>query len=186
MSFGRRPSKPADPLDENALYDYAVQALGRRMRTVAELERLMRAKVEAGEAGESKMAAVVARLKEYRYLDDTVFASTYTRLRQENEGFGKRRVQQELTRKGVHRDLIDSTLDTAYGSTSEEDLARRYLASKRIGKPQNQKEIARVIRRLVTAGFSISILSKILKNWEIEFNEEDLAMPEDPAERREE
>ena len=44
-----------------------------------------------------------------RYLDDPAFASTYTRLRQENQSFGKRRVQQELTRKGVQAELVAST-----------------------------------------------------------------------------
>jgi len=47
MPFGRVKKKSA-PLDENALYDYAVKALGRRMRTVAELKRLMRSRVETG------------------------------------------------------------------------------------------------------------------------------------------
>jgi regulatory protein len=174
-----QPRKKPQPLDEGALYQYAVGALARQMRTVAELKRLMSRRVEAGEAGESKMAAVVARLAEQHYLDDRAFASTYTRLRQENESFGKRRVQQELTRKGVHAELVASTLETAYGQGNEEELARRYLARKRIVKPQNDKETARLIRRLVTAGFSFATISDILKNWEIDCSEADLALPED-------
>src|SRR5271155_5247434 len=98
-STNRKPKKP-EPLAEAALYDYAVRALGRRMRTVAELKRLMKTRVEAGESGEAKMSAVVARLKQQRYLDDSTYATTYTRLRQENEKFGQRRVRQELSRKG--------------------------------------------------------------------------------------
>jgi len=47
----------------------------------------------AGESGEAKVAAVVARLLDQRYLDDPAIRSTYTRLRQENQSFGKRRVQ---------------------------------------------------------------------------------------------
>jgi hypothetical protein len=57
-----RARKRPQPLDEAALYQYAVGALARQMRTVAELKRLMSRRVEPGEAGESKMAAVVARL----------------------------------------------------------------------------------------------------------------------------
>src|SRR3984885_566742 len=109
-----RPRKKPEPLDEAALYQYAVGALARQMRTVAELKRLMSRRVEQGEAGQSKMAAVVARLADQHYLDDRAFASTYTRLRQENQSFGKRRVQQELTRKGVQSELVASTLETAY------------------------------------------------------------------------
>src|ERR1700678_4406935 len=141
MPFRSR-SRP-EPLDEAALYQYAGGALARQMRTVAELKRLMSRRVEAGELGESKMAAVVVRLAEQHYLDDRAFASTYTRLRQENQSFGKRRVQQELTRKGVHAELVATTLESAYGQVNEEELARRYLARKRIAKPQNDKETAR-------------------------------------------
>ena len=34
MSFSRQRKKP-EPLDEAALYEYAIAALGRRMRTVS-------------------------------------------------------------------------------------------------------------------------------------------------------
>jgi regulatory protein len=174
MPFRSR-SRP-EPLDEAALYQYAVGALARQMRTVAELKRLMSRRVEQGEVGESKMAAVVARLADQHYLDDRVFASTYTRLRQENQSFGKRRVQQELTRKGVQAELVASTLETAYAQVSEEELVRRYVARKRIKKPQDEKETARLVRRLVGAGFSFAIISTLLKSWEL-----DLVLPEDGA-----
>jgi regulatory protein len=169
-----RARKAPQPLDEDALYQYAIVALARQMRTVAELKRLMTRRVEEGEAGENKVTAVIARLADQRYLDDGAFASTYTRLRQENQSFGKRRVQQELARKGVHAELIATTLETAYAQTSDEDLARRYIARKRIQKPQNEKETARLVRRLVGAGFSFANISNLLKTWEI-----DLPLPED-------
>jgi regulatory protein len=169
-------------LDEAALYQYAVRSLGRQMRTVAELKRLMGRRVEPGEPGESKMAAVVERLLDQRYLDDPAFASTYTRLRQENQGFGKRRVQQELTRKGVQPELVASAIETAYAEVSEEELVRRYVARKRIEKPQDDKQMARLIRRLVGAGFSFAIITRLLKTWDIDCSEVDLATPEDGSE----
>ncbi|MGA8160085.1 MAG: RecX family transcriptional regulator, partial [Acidobacteriaceae bacterium] len=95
-----RTRKPA-VLDEPALYDYAVRLLGQQMRTVAEVKRLLRRRVEPGEPGDAKMNAVVSRLKEHRYLDDATYAQDYTRLRQENASLGRRRVQQDLMRKGV-------------------------------------------------------------------------------------
>jgi regulatory protein len=167
MPFGRTPKKK-QPLDEAALYEYAIGALGRRMRTVAELKRLMRKRVEDGNPGEAKVEAVVARLKERRYLNDTNFAADYTRLRQENSSFGKRRVQQDLIQKGVHADVIARTLDTAYENVNEEELARRHLARKRVRKPSNEKETARVIRLLVRAGFSTGVIFKILKQWDVD------------------
>jgi regulatory protein len=172
-----RARKTPEPLDEPALYQYAVGVLARQMRTVTELKRLMSRRVEPGEAGESKMAAVVARLVDQRYLDDHAFASTYTRLRQENQSFGRRRVQQELTRKGVHAELVASTLETAYAQVSDHDLIRRYVARKRIAKPQDDKQTTRLIRRLVGAGFSFAVISSLLKTWnlELELPEEDAA-----------
>jgi regulatory protein len=174
-----RTRKKPEPLDEAALYQYAVGALARQMRTVAELKRLMIRRVEPGDPGEAKVAAVVARLLDQSYLDDPAFASTYTRLRQENQSFGKRRVQQELTRKGVQGELVASALESAYAQVSEEDLARRYLARKRIAKPEDEKQTARLIRRLIGAGFSFAIISKLLKNWEIDCSETGLVLPED-------
>jgi regulatory protein len=174
-----RARKKPEPLDEAALYQYAVGALARQMRTVAELKRLMVRRVEPGEAGETKVAAVVARLLDQSYLDDPAFASTYTRLRQENQSFGKRRVQQELTRKGIKGELAATTIESAYAQVSEEDLVRRYIARKRIAKPEDEKQTARLIRRLIGAGFSFTIISKLLKSWEIDCSEADLVLPED-------
>ena len=167
MGFARGPKKK-QPLDEGALYEYAVGALGRRMRTVAELKRMMRSRVEDGDAGEAKIDRVVARLKEQRYLNDTNFAADYTRLRQENNSFGKRRVHQDLIQKGVHANVIARTLDTAYENVNEEELARQHLTRKRVRKPANEKEAARVMRALVRAGFSTGVIFKILKKWDVD------------------
>ena len=45
MAFGRQSKAAAkrerEPLDEAALYAYAVRSLGRKMRTIAELKKLM-------------------------------------------------------------------------------------------------------------------------------------------------
>ena len=142
--------------------------LGQQMRTVAELKRLMRRRVEPGEAGEATMAAVVARLTERKYLDDAGYAQDFARLRQENASFGKRRVQQDLIRKGVQAALIGKTLDAAYENVDEEELARRHLERKRVKKPANQKEAARVMRMLMRAGFSSGLIFRILKKWDVE------------------
>jgi regulatory protein len=162
-----RAKKKPEPLTETALYEYAVNALGRRMRTVAELSRLMRQRVEPGETGQAKINAVIARLKEYSYLNDADYAANYTRLRQENASFGKRRVRQDLAVKGVKADLIASTLDAAYENVNEEALARRHLERKGVKQPTNEKEAARVMRMLVRAGFSTGVIYAILKRWNI-------------------
>jgi regulatory protein len=167
MPFQRKPGKPRAFLNEDGLFNYATLALGRQMRTEADLKRLMMKRVEPGERGEAVIAAVVARLHEYGYLDDAAFAETYARLRQENEKLGQRRVRQDLQQKGVNKELIAETLEARYGQTNEEALARQHLERKRIRKPKNEKETARVMRRLVTAGFSTGVIYKILRQWDV-------------------
>jgi regulatory protein len=159
--------KPKSFLNQSGLYDYAVKALGRHMRTEAELRRLMHQRVEPGPRGEEIIAAVVARLKEQRYLDDRAYAETYTRLRRENDKFGQRRVRQSLRQKGVSASLVEKTVTESYSNTNEENLVRQYLERKRLAKPQNEKETARVMRRLVAAGFSTSVIYKILRQWDV-------------------
>lgn len=165
MPFRPKPGKERGFMDEAALYDYAVKALGRQMRSEADLRR--RLEERAGPAGEAAVRAVMARLKECGYLDDAAFAETYARLRKENDKLGSRRVRQDLRQKGVRANLVEETVDASYSGTSEEALARAHLERKRIGKPKNEKEAARVMRRLVTAGFSTGVIYKILRHWDV-------------------
>jgi regulatory protein len=163
-----RARKPAAPLAEDDLFDYAVKLLGQQMRTVAEVKRLLHRRVEPHESGETKVKAVLARLIERKYLNDTAYAQDYAKLRQENASLGKRRVQQDLMRKGVQAPVISKTLDAAYESVDEEELARRHLERKRVKKPASQKEAARVARMLMRAGFGSSVIFRILRKWDIE------------------
>lgn len=166
MPFGRS-AKKKQPLSEPALYDYAVKALGRRMRTEVELRRLMSARVDAGASGEAAVRSVLARLKEHGYLNDRSYAETYARLRQENEKLGARRVRQDLRQKGIRAEVVEETVAARYQETSEEALAREHLERKRIKKPENEKDAARVMRRLVAAGFSTGTIYKILCRWDV-------------------
>jgi regulatory protein len=137
------------------------------MRSEAELRRLMSSRVEPGARGETAIAAVVARLKEHGYLDDRSFAETYVRLRQEDEKLGRRRVQQDLRQKGIRAEVVEEAVDARYGDTNEEALAREHLSRKRIPKPESPKDTARVMRRLVGAGFSTGTIYKILRQWNV-------------------
>ena len=137
------------------------------MRSEAELRRLIERRAEPGERGAAAIAQAIARLREHGYLDDAAFAETYARLRQEDGKLGQRRVAQDLRQKGVHNTLIAETLDARYGQTNEETLAREHLERKRLRKPENEKETARVMRRLVAAGFSTGVIYKILRQWDV-------------------
>lgn len=154
--------------DEASLYEYAIGALGRRMRSVAELKRLLHERVRGSEAGEAHIEAVIRRLKDQRYLNDAGYAATYAYLRKENEKFGRKRVISDLKTRGVHQEVIEKVVSGAYADVNEEQLARDYLRRKRVSKPVNEKEAARVFRALVRAGFGSRTIIAILKKWEVE------------------
>jgi regulatory protein len=172
--MGFKQAKKREPVGEAGLFEYAVGALARRMRTERDLRRLMRTRAEPGDAGESAMNAVVKRLVELNYLSDTRFAADYTRLRKENEKFGRRRVQQDLSAKGVASELVGAAVGAAYEGVDEVALARDYIARKRMKQPSGEhaeKEKARVMGRLMRAGFSANAIFKVLRQWGVEVEE---------------
>ena len=165
MSFSRNPRKL---MSEAELYEYAVGALGRRMRSVAELKRLLRRRVESDELGEALVELVVAKLKDQRYLNDANYAASYVSYRRENEKFGRRRVVTELKQRGVHPEVIEKAVGSAYDGENEETLARQYLRRKRLQKPADQKQAAKIFRAMARAGFAPRTIIGILKKWDVE------------------
>ena len=163
-----RPKKKSYSEDE--LYEYAVGALARRMRTVAELKRLMRARVEdaEGEYGQTLIELVIRRLKDHGYLNDSQYAASFSSFRRDNQKYGRMRVITDLKTKGVHGDVIEKAVEAAYEGVDEERQARQYLHKKRLERPKDQKQAARVFRQLVRAGFRTRTIMKILKKWDVD------------------
>src|SRR5215469_6930735 len=113
MAFSRPKRRQ---YSEDELYEYAVGALARRMRTVAELKRLMRARMEDGDSeyGQTLLELVIRRLKDQGYLNDSQYASSYSSLRRDNQKFGRMRVIRELKARGVHGAVIEKAVEAAY------------------------------------------------------------------------
>lgn len=167
MSFGR----PKKLFTEAELYDYAIGALGRRMRSVAELKRLLRNRVEADtEIGKTLVELIVVRLKDQGYLNDAKYASAFSSYRRDNEKFGRMRVVNDLKAKGVHGDVIEKAVSSVYKDVKEENLAREYLRRKRLQKPKDrdQKQAARIFHNLTRAGFGARTIFTILKKWDVD------------------
>jgi regulatory protein len=165
MGFGR----PRKLETEGELYDYAVSALGRRMRSIAELKRLLRRRVDAEtEIGQTLVELVIRRLKDQGYLNDAKYAAAYSTFRRDNEKFGRRRVLTELKVKGVHGEVIEKAIDLAFAEVDEERQAREYLRRKRLKKPDDKKDSARIFRQLMRAGFGAKTIFRILRKWDVD------------------
>jgi regulatory protein len=93
-------------------------------------------------------------------LDDERFArafvSDYTKLYPK----GNRFILSELTRRGVDREIITNLLDTR----DEGELIRNYIEKKAGNLAiKNPKERQKLIRRLLTRGFTPSLVYEIIK-----------------------
>src|SRR5438309_2138104 len=88
-------------LDAEELWSFALKSLGARALSTSEIRtKLARRAAEPGD-----IDVVLARLKEYKYLDDALFAENYASARKDNQGFGKMRVIRDL---GQHK--VGSTI----------------------------------------------------------------------------
>ena len=167
MAFSRPKRKS---YSEDELYEYAVEALARRMRTVAELKRMMRARIEDSESeyGQTLVELVIRRLKDQGYLNDSQYAASFSSMRRDNQKFGRMRVITDLKAKGVHGTVIEKAVETAFEEVNEEKQAREYLRKKRLEKPKDQKQAARIFRQLMRAGFRMKTIFVILKKWDVD------------------
>jgi len=167
MAFARPKKKFCS---EDELYEYAVGALARRMRTVAELKRLFRSRIEDAESeyGQTLIELVIRRLKDRGYLNDSQYAAYFSSLRRDNQKFGRQRVVTDLKIKGIHGDVIEKAVDAAFEGVSEERQAREFLRKRRLVKPKDQKETARIFRQLARGGFGTKTIFTILKKWDVD------------------
>src|SRR6202140_5443642 len=106
---------------EDELYEYVLGALARRMWTVAELKRLMRARIEEAESEyrQTLVEMVIRREKNQGYLNGSQFAASYSSLRRDNQKLGRMRVISELKTRGVHGSVIEKAVEAAYEGVSD-------------------------------------------------------------------
>jgi regulatory protein len=124
--------------------------------------------VETDEYGQTLVELIIRRLKDNGYLNDSQYAAYYSSLRRDNQKFGRQRVVTELKVKGVHGDVINKAVDAAFEGVSEEKQAREFLRRKRLAKPKDQKQTARIFRQLARGGFGTRTIFSILKKWDVD------------------
>jgi regulatory protein len=130
----------------------------------------LRRRVEAeSEIGQTLVELVIRKLKDQGYLNDAKYAAAYSAFRRDNEKLGRRRVVLDLKTKGVHGEVLDRAVDAAYSEVNEEKLAREYLNRKRLKKPRDKKDAARVFRQLMRAGFGAKTIFAILRKWDVDY-----------------
>ena len=142
-------------------FERAVKLLAAKPRSVAELrERLMQGKGIG--ANKSIVETVIARLREYGYLDDERFAFSYASSKVKRRPIGRRRLQRDLKLKQVDNAVADEALELVYTETPEEQLIDRAI-EKRIrlrGRPKTRAEAKSLFDHLLRQGFGFELVSE--------------------------
>jgi regulatory protein len=92
------------------VYDRALNMLAFRARSSVELARAL---VKKGEE-KPNVDWAIERLQTQGLLDDAAFAQSFTRAKVLGAKQSRRRVQQDLARKGVTRSVSDAAIDTVF------------------------------------------------------------------------
>lgn len=163
--------------EEDALrvYDRAVSMLAARGRAARDLERQL---VRKGEPPELARKAV-ERLTAQGFLDDAAFARSFVRSKSSGAGLAKRRLEQELGRKGVERSVIADAIDEVFTEEEvDESAAAETLARKRnksLGAADAPSRRRRLYAFLARRGYSPDVIanavSKVIKGDPADFDE---------------
>ncbi len=170
-------------LDPAALWEYALRALAGRAHSASDLASKLRRRA----ASQDDVAGVLARLREYGYLDDRRYAQSFAASRLENQGFGPMRVLRDLRSRRVAPSIAQKAVASAYKDTDEPALIEAFLARKYRHTPlglylAEPKHLASVYRKLRLAGFGSSNVVRVLKRYadaagELESFEDDSLPP---------
>lgn len=136
-------------------FNKAVDLLSRRDHASGELLTKLRQKGYAEGA-----QSAIEKLAEYGYIDDLRFAENYANELQRLKGFGKRRIEQELYKKGVSRDIISQVTD---GIESDSEEIADILEKKYGRYIDTDKGVNRAINGMMRMGYSYSQIKAALE-----------------------
>jgi regulatory protein len=151
-----------DPLRRRSTYDRALDMLEARSRGVTELRRLLLKKGEP----ETDVDAAIERLKANGLLDDDNFARQLTRSRALGASQSRRRIAQELAKRGVDRDTASQAIEQVFEdeeideSATIEKVARKKLRT--LGNVDHLTRRRRLYGFLARRGYDIDDINRAL------------------------
>lgn len=135
----------------------AVKLLAAKPRSIGELrERLL----EKNWTNAAIVDRVIAKLEEYKYLDDQQFAAdlAVSKLRQKPQG--KRSLLRSLSQKKLSKETVDTAVRNAFEKLPEADLIDRAI-EKRLrlkGKPETLDDKKKFFDHLLRQGFDFGLI----------------------------
>lgn len=157
--------------------DLAVKFLSFKSRTVSEMvEYLKKKNIE-----DSMIDHVMAKLHEYRYVDDTVYLKNYIANNRQVTHYGSKRMRQDLGRRGISDALLLSLEDLF--PREEEVLCCEAVAEKNLktlkGQTVQQKR-KKLYDKLGRMGYPSDMILEIIRSLDLEeapkeLSEDDIA-----------
>ncbi len=109
--------------------------------------------------GPSVVNYCIEKLSEYNYVNDQNYANIY--LRSVKNKYGKFKIENELIKKGVQKNVIEETLqDFKVDESVIEALSKKFLKNKEI----NNDTISKLIRHLLSKGYSYDDIKGVVNN----------------------
>ena len=127
-------------------FNKASDLLSRRDHSEKELREKLRQKGFSEGADEA-----IERLRGYGYVDDARFAARYAAELQRVKHYGKKRIEQELFRKGVDRAVTAETLEEM---TFDADDLVSLIERKYAGRLGTEKGVSQTVAALQRRGYS--------------------------------
>ena len=149
----------------NRAKERALYLLGLRDYSCHELEQKLYT-----EAPTEIAAAVVERLREVGLLDDERYAARLARSLSEGKHYPRRRIEQELRRRGISNGLVQAVVSDLEGEDFEQALA--LLQKKYYNKLNAPDSRRRVIAALARRGFSYGAIRRAFEALDVPDDEE--------------
>jgi regulatory protein len=169
-----------DELSESLIDDVLLteERARAKKKALAMLSRLprsvhdMRHRLLESDFSQRTVERVIGDFNRVGLLDDKAFARTYAQSRLSQRMMGKRFLRQELLHKGIDEETAEHAVAEAYGTASEEDLARQ-LAEKKCQQidPGDKRTAQRKLTEfLFRRGFDWDVIAPIVQEmvWETE------------------
>jgi len=144
-------------------YDRALNMLAALGRASADLRRVL---IRKGEPAD-RVTIAIERLERAGFIDDASYARQFTRSKGVGGGLSKRRVQQELAKRGVARDVSDEAIETVFveegvdEEASIERVARKKLRS--LSSVDDATRKRRLYSFLARRGYDSDAISRVLR-----------------------
>ena len=134
-----------------------------RSRAVDELRRLLLKKGEPA----ADVDAAIARLQRAGLLDDANFARQFTRSKALGAGMSRQRLQQELARRGVARDVSEQAIDSVFADERiDEDASIERVARKKLrmlARLSDETRRRRLYGFLARRGYDSDDIQRVLR-----------------------